>query len=130
MTSRLRWTLAVLIVVLAVVAASAWFHDFDRSRRLPLPSDRAESRRPPSPRPPAAEGPDPASLMPSARNEIDCVDRLLQIGAPEGADLKAEWERCAALGEAGQNRMADDPGLELDVAPAADRAGNGARPRP
>jgi hypothetical protein len=135
MSSQVRWILALLTVLALILAGGLYY--FTQPVRPPLPSEQVERRRPPSPVPQESGVPngagvaDPAGLTPSAQNELNCVDRLLQRGAAEGVDLKAEWDRCAALGEAGQNQMMPgDPQLERDPVPARGGAENGTgRPR-
>lgn len=113
MSSRVRWTLIVIAIV-AVIIAGAVAYPLAQPAPPPLPSEDVEAK---SGTPAVLPGRtiDPAGLGPSAQNELECVDRLLQGGAPADSDPKAEWERCAALGEAARARsMPDNPELELD----------------
>jgi len=113
MSPRARWTLSIFALI-AVIAAGALFYPLTRPTQPPLPSEQVEQRSSP-PAVGASGVADPAGMAPSAQNELECVDRLLRNGSPADADPKAEWERCAALGEAARGRaMPDDPQLELD----------------
>lgn len=111
MPSHVRWILTVLTLV-ALVAVGVLAYEHLRPGIPPLPRDEVESRRSPAAadaRPTAAEQAELEGLAPSVQNELNCVDRLLEQGAVEGVELNAQWERCRALGEAGQNEAAGAP---------------------
>lgn len=114
MSPRAR-VLLIVAALLAAVAAAFYAYRLNQPVRPPLPSENSK-RREEAPAPGAGVV-DPADLNPSVQSELDCVDRLLAGGAPEGANVQAEWARCASLGDATRERgPPDDSAWELNAA--------------
>lgn len=88
MSARVRWLLLVAAIG-AVIVTALLVARWNDPPAPPLPSEDATA-----PETPAAL---PGRTGSPVEDELACIDRLLAGNVPEGANLQAEWARCAEL---------------------------------